>query len=324
MAAEAGRDVRCAHPVERASGRAMSCDVEVVVVGSSTMTARDALARIDLLESRWSRFRDDSELTRLNRSAGRPVAVSDDTRRLVVSLVEAWHLTGGAFDPTLLVPLVGLGYAASRDDAAHRTSLPSNGARRGRPDAILVDPVRSTVELPPGTVLDPGGLGKGLAADVVVEELLAAGATGALVEIGGDVRVAGSAPDDDAWTIAVELLPGGPQELVRLGAGGVATSSTRLRTWRRDAIDRHHLLDPATQEPTSGDVTAATAIAGSARWAEVLTKPAFVRGVGEAFDLMHRHGAVGLVATGAGAVVASPGWRRHAVPATGEAGEVVR
>ena len=193
--------------VDRSTGRAMSCPVDVVVVGRSAMTAAGALTRIASFEAAWSRFRPDSEIARLNAASGTPVGVSAPTCRLVAALVEAWYLTDGAFDPTLLVPLVELGYAASRDDATLRTSLPTHGAQRGRPDRVLVDPTRSTVQLPTGTVLDPGGLGKGLAADLVVEELLASGASGALVSIGGDLRVAGEPPDGDAWTPVWERRP---------------------------------------------------------------------------------------------------------------------
>ena len=83
--------------------RAMGSDVHVVVVGGSVDTLDRAVERIEQLESRWSRFRADSEVTMLNNDAGRAVAVSPDTRRLLVDRsIEAWRLTGGSFDPTLL------------------------------------------------------------------------------------------------------------------------------------------------------------------------------------------------------------------------------
>lgn len=293
----------------------MSCDVSVVVVGPSSMSACAALDRIHELEQRWSRFLPGSEISRLNSAAGTTITVSEDTRRLVVALVEAWHVTDGAFDPTLLVPLVDLGYAASRDDASRRTSPAATSLCRGRPDRVLVNARRSTVELPLGTALDPGGLGKGLAADLVVGELIESGAAGALVEIGGDVRVAGEAPDHDAWAIAVEVAPGGPSELVRLRDGGVATSSTELRTWMRDGRPYHHLLDPRTLRPTSGEVVAATAVAGTARWAEVFTKPAFVQGAACAIDRMDRHGVAGSATTVDGRTCTAS-WHRYALGTT--------
>ena len=141
--------------------------------------------------------------------------------------------------------LVELGYAASCYDATLRTSLPSGSCRAGRPGAILVDARDAVVQLPAGTTLDPGGLGKGLAADIVAEELLSAGASGALVEIGGDLRVAGEPPTGDGWTIGIRsAVDGEPHRVARLTAGGVATSSSRLRTWRHEGRAYHHLIDP--------------------------------------------------------------------------------
>lgn len=298
--------------VQVALGRAMSCSVRVVTVDAPRGAAERALDHIAELESRWSRFLPDSELSQLNAAGGAPVRVAPPTVRLVRALVEAWHVTDGAFDPTLLSPLVGLGYAASRDDGERRTALAASVAPRGRPDRILVDDRSGTVQLPPWTALDAGGLGKGLAADLVVEALVDAGAAGALVEIGGDLRVEGVAPDGDAWPIAVEPVPGGPVELVRLASGGVATSSSRLRTWERDGRVVHHLLDPGTLRSTDGEVVGATAIAGTARWAEVFTKPPFVRGVADGLELMDRHRIAGAVVTSEGHRVSTTSWSEFA------------
>lgn len=308
MAAEIAERTR----IQRASGRAMSCDVSVVTVGESAMSPADAINRLHQLERRWSRFLPDSELSQLNASAGQEVTVSADTLRLVVALVEAWHLTNGAFDPTLLVPIVGLGYAASRDDATLHTSLAPLAAPKGRPERVMVDPVRSTITLPVGTSLDPGGLGKGLAADIVAKELRSSGAEGALVEVGGDLRVSGTAPDDDAWTIAVRHGTGDAYDIVRLRDGGVATSTTRLRTWEQHGTPRHHLIDPATLEPTTGDTVAATAIAGTAAWAEAMTKPAFVLGPRGALKLAEHHGVAVNVTTQTGGQVATSTWFDYA------------
>ena len=265
----------------------MSCDATVIVIAAepdpagcnsdrSAGMARRAIGRLGELEQQWSRFRPTSEISGLNAAGGEPRIVSADTLRLVEALVQAWHATEGAFDPTLLGALVELGYAASRDDATLRTSLASDVMPRGRPADILVEPSTRWVQMPPGTTLDPGGLGKGLAADIVVEELIAAGALGALVEIGGDIRVAGTPPSGDTWTISVApMTPDGPPRIVQLADGGVATSSSRLRTWRRNGARQHHLVDPRTLRSADTGAVSCTVIAGSAAWAEAFTKIAF-------------------------------------------------
>lgn len=297
----------------RATTRAMSCGSSVVVLADSddraAALARRGAERIHALEARWSRFSATSEVSRLNAATGTALSVSRDTVRLVEAMVGAWHATGGAFDPTLLAPLVGLGYAASRDDATKRTSLASGWHDRGRVAEILVDPVAGAVQLPAGTVIDPGGIGKGLAADLVADELLDAGASGALVEIGGDLAARGHAPTATGWPVAV-MDPSGaaPAEVVDLAAGAVATSSSRFRVWSVDGGHRHHLLDPRTLRPTAPDVVAATIIAGTAAWAEAFTKVAFVEGVDAALERSGQLGLAARVTTADGRHHCSPGW----------------
>lgn len=284
--------------------RVMSCDATVEIVGPERdrreleSLANVAVDRLHELESRWSRFRVDSEINRLNRAQGEPLLVSADTVSLVIAMVEGWYLTTGSYDPTLLPSLVQSGYATSRDDPTLRTDVAEPAARRGDPSGVRVDSDARVVQLPPGTTLDPGGIGKGLAADLVTDELVANGATGALVEIGGDLRAVGTTATGDAWIVRLaDPLDAGGDVTLAIEAGAIATSSTRRRTWRSDGRRRHHLLDPATGESTSDrsrdDVIACTVVAGRGRCAEVLTKTAFVRGVDAA---LWEYGALGVAA----------------------------
>jgi thiamine biosynthesis lipoprotein len=293
--------------------RVMSCDASVTVVDDRPDARLDASAdRLRQLEQRWSRFRDDSEISGLNRAGGDPRRCSGDTVALVEALVRAWHATEGDFDPTLIGTLVELGYAASRDDVELRTSLAPTTAARGRPDLVRTDAATGVVQLPFGTCLDPGGLGKGLAADLVTGELMANGARGALVEIGGDLRVTGAAPDGEAWSIRIDAPIGDEPELVRLADGGVATSTSRLRTWIADGRRRHHLIDPTTLQPTDGDVVACTVIAGTAAWAEAFTKVAFVRGATASLARYESIGLAARVVTADGTVHHTSAWNGFA------------
>lgn len=277
---------------------AMGSEVHLVVRAAPALVdglARHAQARLADLESQWTRFRPTSEISRLNAANGAPMRCSTDTVRLVELLVQAWWVTDGAFDPTLLGSLVGLGYHASRSAPEERTDLMPGtesfgGSGRGRPDAVLVDPIDGIVQLPSGTFLDPGGLGKGFAADIVVAELTERGAAGALASVGGDIAVSGSPDGDAAWSIEVEPDPGCEPSIVCLRSGGVATSSSRLRTWSVGGIDRHHILDPVTGQPTDPEVAGTAVIAGSAATAEAFTKCAFVNGVARAIDTFERFG----------------------------------
>jgi thiamine biosynthesis lipoprotein len=294
----------------RRSLRVMGCSASITVVGGEPGLLDRAVARLADLEARWSRFREDSDITRVNRAAGRAVEVDAATVELVSHLVQAWWATGGAFDPTLLPLTVQLGDAVSWVDAARVTSLADGSRGPGDPAGIGVDAARCLVQVPAGTALDAGGLGKGLAADMVVEDLLASGAVGALVVVGGDVRVGGEHPDG-AWTVAVEDPFVGERELTRIGlcAGGVATSSTRWRRWEVDGQEHHHLLDPATGRPTPGTIVAATVVAGTAAWAEAWTKAVMVRGPEHVLAELDALGLAALAVGADGSVITNDAWK---------------
>jgi thiamine biosynthesis lipoprotein len=261
----------------------MGSTAHVVVTGGPSGLAGIAERRLNLLEDRWSRFRPASEVCQLQASRGAPLVVSDDTFVLVERCLAAWSRTGGAFDPTILPALEAAGYdddfAAVASRVEHPRTPVTGGAAPGMHGIELL-PAVSAVVLPVGVELDGGGIAKGLAADIVTAELLAAGAEGAMVNVGGDIRVRGAPPSGSTWSIAVAhpTVPG--THLLRLGLedGAVATSSRLRRRWTIAGRERHHLLDPRTGEPTGTPVVAVTAIAAEGWWAEAVTKQVFVEG----------------------------------------------
>jgi len=299
----------------RRSFGVMSCSASVVVVSDGDIDlgalAEQAVARSAALEQRWSRFLSTSELMLLNRRAGEAVQVSADTVSLVESMVRGWHATDHCYDPTLLGTLLDLGYSASRDDATVTSSLPQSAHRRGQPAAIGVDPTQRAVMLPAGTAIDPGGIGKGLAADLVAAELIDAGACGALVEIGGDLAVVGTPPAGDSWTITADT-GAGTDSTIALRSGGVATSTTRRRTWRQGDADRHHLVDPVTLAPSATGCIACTVIAGTAAWAEVFTKVAFARPLSVAIEILERRRLAASLTTDDGRRHVTAAWKEFA------------
>jgi thiamine biosynthesis lipoprotein len=283
----------------------MGSDAHVIVVGGVPSLVERARRRIDDLERRWSRFLPDSEVTELTRRAGTPVAVSDETVLLVERAIEAWRLTGGSFDPTVLGDVIRAGYDRPFDDVGPNPAPGRSPLLLGCTD-IEVD--GREVRLPTGTGFDPGGIGKGLAADMVVAETMAAGAAGVCVNLGGDLRVTGLDPTDAAWTVAVEHpLAATPLAYVGLRDGAVATSTTLRRRWQVDGRLRHHLIDPFTGLSSDSDLTLVTVVAGSAWTAEVLAKAVLLRGSTHPFDLIDGIGAEALIVDDAGYVRASTG-----------------
>ena len=256
--------------------RAMGSDVVAVFEGPDQLSGQ-AETRLNQLEQAWSRFIDDSDVSTLNRT-GTWQRVSSDTITLFERAVTAWEVTSGAFDPTVLPSLVAAGYRDSRCEQAGRTVLASSPSRRPAPGMgqIEIDAAHNRIHLPEDVGFDPGGIGKGLAADIVAESLVASGAHAAMVAVGGDIRIAGDAPTN--WTVEVES-PFDPRETIaklRLLTGAVCTSSVRAKTWVHDGEAVHHIIDPSTGHPASSSIVSATVIAADAWMAEALCKAAIM------------------------------------------------
>ncbi|MCU1352624.1 MAG: thiamine biosynthesis lipoprotein ApbE [Acidimicrobiales bacterium] len=285
--------------------RAMGTDVHVVIVGGDAGLLDAARARIDELERRWSRFRDVSEVSQLNERAGELLAVSAETRLLVTRAIEAWEVTGGRFDPTVLGDVVRAGYDRSYDTMEADVAPGFSTQFRGCSDIVVEG---AGVRLPSGTGFDPGGIGKGLAADLVVAEAMGAGAAGACVNLGGDLRAAGTSPDGQAWTIAVGH-PWQRDPITRLGlaAGAVATSTTLRRAWRVDGRPAHHVVDPETGVPAETGIELATVVTGEGWLAEALATSVLLGDPSDPFDVVRRCGAEALAVTGDGTVLATAG-----------------
>jgi len=254
----------------------MGCRAHIIVVGGTERLADRAQQRLEQLEARWSRFRAESEISRLNAHAGHPVVVSAMTFELVALAVAESLATDGRFDPTVLPALLAAGYdrdfahLRDRPATAHEPTGPSPGVQ-----AITFDPIVRAVTLGPGTAIDVGGIAKGFAADRVSRELLDEGAAGACVNVGGDLRVMGAPPDGQAWSVAIEHEPGhvgrsGELPTLALLEGGVATTSRCRRVWRgADDTIRHHVIDPRTGRPAVVPWRSITVVAGDAASAEV-------------------------------------------------------
>lgn len=267
-----------------------------------------ARARLDDLEAKWSRFRPDSEIRRLAADRFAHHGVSADTRLLLWRSFAAWSRTDGAFDPSVLDALVAWGYDRSLDEIGRRTAPADTVVAPGL-GRLEIDDVAGTACLG-GVGFDPGGIGKGLAADLVVEELLEAGATAVLVDVCGDLAVGGPPALDGrvpaAWAVGVEdpLDPACELCRMQLTGGGLATSSDRRRRWQVGEGDAHHLIDPRTGAPADTDLAGATVLAGAAWWAEALTK-AVLLGDLDIVDL-GQHGASGIGRRRTGEVVGTP------------------
>jgi thiamine biosynthesis lipoprotein len=234
--------------------------------------------------------------------------VAPATVTLVARAIEGWQRTGGRFDPTVLTTLEALGYDRSFEQirSSVHPSAPTTAPGCG---AIVVDPLASTVTIPQGVRFDPGGIGKGLAADLVAERLIRAGAAGTCVNIGGDLRVVGDAPTADGWVVGLEDPYDMERDLVRavIVDAGVATTCRTFRTWERGGTQVHHVIDPTTGASAWTDLASVTVVAATACWAEVLAKAAFIAGPSEAAALIAGAARSGLLVDDGGFAHALPG-----------------
>ncbi len=259
--------------------RAMGCEMAAWVVAADARMAEARLVAvqtwIETAEGQLSRFRPESELSRLNERSGEMVAVSPLLWDLLVYALEAARRTDGLYDPTVLDALERAGYdrpfaeigtsQAVGSSSSGLVSAPRSSAWR----EIRLDPKRRRVRLPAGVRLDLGGVAKGWVADRAAARLAALGPC--LVDAGGDIAVRGAPPGQSGWLIGV-ADPHHPERdlaLITLADGGVATSGTDYRRWYRDGVLQHHIIDPRTGHPAQTDLVSVTVVAAEAAQADV-------------------------------------------------------
>ncbi len=251
-------------PVVEHRGRVMGCELHILAVGGDARVTRLATEHLERLESRWSRYLPDSEVSAINTRPGQWTRVSPDTFRLVESAAQGRAMTGRLFEPV-----------------------------SGPEPDIELDPDVFSVRI--DGFFDPNAIGKGLAADLVVAEMLKV-CRGALVGIGGDVRMGGEPPDETGWVVAIEDPDRPTRDIARvcLAEGAVVTSSTRHGA-RRDGRGNRipHVLDPRTGEVITDELTT-TVVAADGWVAEVFATAALVAGFHSGIDLLDDAGLSGL------------------------------
>ena len=243
------------------------------------------VAEFEEAEMAMSRFRDTSELTRLNRGAGGGAMARPSVRlrRALLAADRAHRVSDGRFDPRVLADLDRLGYRGAPLDGAGAGRVAAGAARvdadasRRRRGRIVERAGRDGISL--ARPVDLGGIGKGLALRWATGRLSHAGARAFLLEAGGDLVTRGPDPDGGPWPVGIED-PAGGEDLAVIAVSNlaVATSSIMVNRWLVDGRVAHHLVDPGTGEPANGGLVAVTVAGPDPAWAEVWSKVLFLGG----------------------------------------------
>lgn len=287
-----------------------------------------ATGLVEAIDATCSRFRPDSDLSRASAAAGNWVEVDPLLVQAVDAALQAARSTDGLVDPTLGRDLVGLGYdrdlelvrasggrARTRLDAgAGRAGVATHVERRRRPAGgawteLETDPA-GWIRVPVGCGLDLGATGKAFAADLAAAAVVLAVGGSVIISLGGDVA---AICDDrrEGWPVLVSDTQGPAMdvagELVMLGTGGLATSSTRHRRWTQDGTAVHHILDPRTGRPANTSVASATVRAGSCVQANAASTAAVILGA-DAPGWLDARGLAALVVDQDGRSTSCGGW----------------
>ena len=278
------------------------CEVQYAAADAAQAAAFEhaAVTWVQGFEAKYSRFRPDSLVSRINAAAGRGWVEIDAEMEQMLNLCDSLHfMTDGVLDATAL-PLLRLwNYKAEHpriptDDevAAARRLVGWKKVQRAAGKVCLPEP---------GMALDFGGFGKEWAVDIVAQIADAHGLAAALVDFGHDLRAVGVPPGRPAWHVGLEdpQRPGTPRGSIAVGAGkGVASSGDYLRCFVVNGRRYGHIVDPRTGRPGANGCLQATVIAGSCLLAGVLSTTAFVLGVTEGLKLIQSQpGAEGLLVT---------------------------
>jgi thiamine biosynthesis lipoprotein len=268
-------------------------------------------AQVAAVDAACSRFREDSELAEINAAAGTAVAVSPVLLDALEVAVRAAGLTDGLVDPTVGTAMRVLGY--DRDFANVPADGPPLRIKVGAVpgwQAITVDKAAGTVRIPAGVTLDLGATAKAWCADRAAAAAASASGAGVLVSLGGDVATAGP-PPPGGWLVRVTDHHGAPDhapgQTVAITNGGLATSGSTARRWRRGGQDVHHIVDPATGLSAAGPWRTVSVAAGTCADANTASTAAIILGERAPAWLEARRLAARLVGS-EGRIVYTSGW----------------
>jgi len=295
--------------------RAMGCQM-LAILEQESEDAPNILDQVHDWFEGWeqvlSRFRHDSELSRLNRTTDQFINVSQTLWDVFQASLQADQFTRGLVTPTVLDAVEMAGYDRPFDELPASRGYSASQGYTGlwteiHPlSMVTCDEVTHSICLPPGIRLDFGGVAKGWAAHQTAEKLKPYGP--ALMNAGGDIAISGPRLDGNPWLVGIAnpLEPEHDLVMLHLQGGGVATSGKDRRRWMQGAFLNHHIIDPRTGQPAMTDILTATVIAPTVMEAEAAAKAVFLLGSEAGLDWLEADsGLAGLLILDDGQVLLS-------------------
>jgi thiamine biosynthesis lipoprotein ApbE len=264
--------------------RAMGTGVTIATAEPEALASATAAVAVELanIDQACSRFRSDSDLSRINERAGEWVRVSSLCIAAIEVALRAAEMTDGLIDPTVGGALEASGYTTDFDILAkdgpplHLTVRPIPGWHK-----VLINRKIGAVRVPPGVHLDLGATAKSLASDRAAAVAVAETGVGVLVSCGGDLAASGK-PPSGGWSVRVSEHhadpPDAPGETILFDQGGLATSGVTARRWLRGGQSFHHIIDPATSLPVTTPWRVVTVAASTCVEANIASTAAVILG----------------------------------------------
>jgi thiamine biosynthesis lipoprotein len=257
----------------------MGTEIEVLAAPSLNASTAGRIRRFfESIESQFSRFRPDSELSRLNASAGKTFPATPKLRHVLQRAIRAAGETGGLFDPTILPPLEAAGYSRDFTSLAGRAPVRVPLKSRCAGYGEITVSAGGEVRMPADCKIDLGGYVKGWTVDRAARYM--ASSETWCINAGGDLLARGHGPEGLGWMIGVEDPHQSAKVLATISVvdAAIATSSTVRRRWKTETGAAHHLIDPRTGRPSDTDLASVTVMASRAADAEVLSKQLILLG----------------------------------------------